>query len=206
MFVYYSITLILNLFLKKYFSLIGIKHSKPYVNIVFYIIWTILGFKFMYNLSYDYTDSMFLYRDVMIHSLNCKYLYELIFEKLDLAHTIHHLICILLQQFTLFCNFAETHRHIQLCATGYCSIYSSIFSNGRHIVDNHKWLNKYYMQMVYYYSYLIGKISSICLFYWIIYQYNIDYYSYPNFIVIFFYLMLHLIQLYFAYKIICKLY
>lgn len=201
---YYPVTIFLIFILSKILKYYHFKNISNYINIVFYFSWTIVSWFATYMNLYMGKDYYLLaFRHFIIHTINCAYIYELIVNTPDFAHSLHHILTVLLQSFAFYTGFLDKSNHLQLCTTAHSGYFSSIISNLRIIAIKENWKSKTVIVNTYYYSYLISKFSGIIMYYYILYKYHIQFLGYPNFIVIILYFMVHLVQLYFS-KIIIK--
>ena len=172
------------------------------IKLVSYTIWTLWSIG-LYITFYVYDINYWDISTVpMIHTINFAFIYEMLFHPPDTAHTIHHLVTIILQCISLYSGFApKSTYHIILCNTAQLGFFSSIFSSLRTISQKENWFSKQMLTHTYYVSYLIAKIGGIVLFYWYMYIYAEKIQVRDYWYVYVLYGMIHLIQLYFSSKI-----
>ena len=203
---YYSATIITILSLKLIFKKYNVNNPFNYINIIFYTLWTLVSWFITYkNLFCDQEKYIIQFSHFLVHTINCNYIYELIFNRPDLPHTIHHVLTITLQSFAYYTGFLNISTNLQLCNTSHSGYFSSILSNMRSIYLKNNWKNKNIIVRLYYYSYLISKIGGILLYYYILFMYRIEILRYPNIIVLGLYFLVHAVQSYFSIIIMKKL-
>ena len=67
-----------------------------------------------------FNDNIFYYllvKDIIISSVNCVYIYDLIYNKLDKPHTIHHILTIVLQgaHYIVVANIKNIYYYTTSC-------------------------------------------------------------------------------------------
>ena len=205
-FYYYFGSLIIIFFIKGLFKRYKLYNSQNYINIFFYTIWTLISWFITYkNLFCNEEKYIIQFSHFLVHTINCNYIYELVFNTPDSAHIIHHILTLTLQSFAYYTGFLNINTHLQLCNTSHNGYFSSVLSNLRTLATIEKWKNKNIIVKLYYSSYLISKIGGIILYYYVLFLYKIKIFKYPNLIVLGLYFLVHAVQMYFCFIITKKL-
>ena len=196
---FYQICFILiNVILDKYarFSPFNAKYES--IRILNYSIWSI-GAIFAL-LGGDYENGFLFISNTLIFS----YLYELYFHTPDKSHTIHHTIAIIGMIIGYLSGIYKFTWVQQLTLITYAALSTSILSSMRNIVELEPYKNN--IKQVYYWYYIIIKITAMILHYIIIYkkrdfiQNSGEFTSY-HIIALIIFLCIHITQLYFTYLI-----
>ena len=175
------------------------------VRMIFYTMWTAMVWYGVYKAFVGISPMWVI--PIQIASINTVYCYELMFHTPDTGHTVHHVTTILLQSVALYSGFMHTSiQNSILCCSANLGLFSSIFSSFRTIAKTEHWMHQRLIANIYYYSYLIAKPGFLIAHY--IYWYaNRDIVSVQGYIYIHvMYAMIHLIQLYFSWRIVRVLY
>lgn len=163
-----------------------------YVKSVMHFIWfTVTLGSFLYLGVYDSYAGFEFFSQYLIHTINITYIYEMLYHKVDFAHKFHHILTIILQLSCLYGGMLSYGRNIALCSTAYLSFPSSIISPLRTIYPNSE-----HIKLTYYVFYIFGKTISIIIYYDMLLR------STPPYpLQLSLYAIVHLVQIYFSYKI-----
>lgn len=168
------------------------------IKLFFYSTWTTLSFYLLFNYLFLNIDYYLYFSPLIVHTINFMFTYELCFHTPDRAHTIHHIFTVLLQVIAYYSGFLTITDHLILCNTSHLGFLSSIFSSLRTIALKENSKYKSIIRELYYNSYLISKIGGMVLYYFILCYSDIVIFSYNFLLVFILYLIIHIIQLYFA--------
>ena len=165
-----------------------------------YILWTLISI--ILNILFFWSNvNIFSYMaPFIIHSINFFFMYEMVFHKPDMAHTIHHILTIMVQCMGYYSGYVEKYPlSMIIFNTSHVGFFSSIFSSLRDITkDTH------YHQLVkniYYNSYLLAKIGGIIVYYMLCFyfRHHIQLSGYEHIWIT--YACVHVVQLFFCWKI-----
>ena len=176
-----------------------------YIRLLFYTVWTSLSFYLLFIYLFLNTNLYEYYCPLIVHTINCVFIYELSFHRPDKAHSIHHIFTIILQVIAYYSGFLGKTEHLILCNTSHLGFLSSIFSSLLTISTKRNSIYKHIIKKYYYNTYLISKIGGMILYYIILGTSDILIFSYNFLFVFILYFSIHIIQLYFSWKIYMKL-
>ena len=173
------------------------------IRMMFYTMWTTLAWYGVYEALMGREGLLLWLIPIQIASINTVYCYELIFHTPDTGHTAHHVMTIILQSVSFYGGFMPTSiQNSILCCSSHMGLFSSIFSSARTIAKTEDWTHQRLVANIYYYSYLLAKPGFIIAhyIYWYINQdiVSVQGYEYVHAM----YGLIHLIQLYFSWKIV----
>lgn len=189
-------------------SIIKIKPSFKIVSAINYMIWW--SATCYSELHIQLFNSYICYEyicDFIVNTINAAFIYELLFYTPDKSHIIHHVLTILLQQYSLSSGFLmQNNWHLRLCTTAHWGLFSSIISSLRDPIRINRPHYLIKINKIYKYSYLVCKFGGISLYYIILYNHkNEVQLTLVTMIHYFLYSLVHMVQLYFCYKIIKNL-
>ena len=163
-----------------------------------YTLWWIMSLYGEYNrLVYDSLEEYEIIVPLCLYSTVIFYLYELYYYTPDLAHSIHHVLTILIQIYMVYVNFFSDIIHLLLGVSAYWSMITSSFSALRYLS---KYYKSNYISLIantYRISYVTFKSFSI-ISYYIIFTRRIDFIRYNDFFyILVIYTLIHINQMYF---------
>lgn len=173
------------------------------IRMIFYTIWTTMAYYAVYEACSGRGDFIHWVSSKQITSINTVYCYELLFHTPDFGHTTHHIATIFLQCFAHYGGFASrTVQNSILCTSSHIGMFSSILSSVRIIAKTENSPNQRLVSTIYFYSYLVAKpgMTVAHYTYWYVNRDIISFQGYKY--VHAMYAIVHLIQLYFSFKII----
>jgi hypothetical protein len=172
------------------------------MSLVNYTIWWLLSVYGEYNrILYNSYKEYSIIVPLCLYSLNLFYLYELYYYKSDFAHSLHHILTILIQCYMIHVDFFSDNIHLIIGVSAYWSHITSSLSALRYLTKNSK-KYKLVVSGLYRLSYVIFKGFSIIAYYFIFINY-FNFLKYKDYIILFcIYTLIHINQLYFMFIII----
>jgi len=197
--VFYQVCFILiNIILDKHINMPLFKPKYESIRILNYSLWSIIAIFTLLNSEYQ-SGFMFI-----SNTLIFSYLYELYFHTPDKSHTIHHTIAIIGMIVGYFSGIYKFTWVQQLTLITYAALSTSILSSMRNIEKLEPY--KKNIKQLYYWYYIIIKITAMILHYIIVYT-KLDFiqnsgeFTTSHIIALFMFLCIHITQLYFSYLI-----
>ena len=170
-----------------------------FIRVFNYGTWTLLSVVSLMYERYYYECFVFITRTV----IGC-YLYELLFHTPDKSHITHHIITMVTIILGILSNITDHTTLLQLSIIQFVALSSSILSSLRHI-DCFR-MYKYQIAYFYYFYFIFSKGTAMLLHYCILIRKGVDYRCNElQIITLAFFSSIHIMQMYFIYKIVKKL-
>ena len=185
-------------------TIITVKPTHKVILLINYSIWWIIASYLEINYRITGDDELFKApTHFVIHFINVTYMYEMFFYRMDNAHKLHHILSIILQQYSITSGFINTGWHVRLASSGYTTFITSVLSSSRDIVKYNYPNYNNLIRFSYKFFYIVFKLFGINLYYQILHENYDKIVLTSSFITFFiFYGMIQLIQLYFIGRII----